>query len=274
VNTVAQNEALKLQSLAKINLENIPTRDEVLKSIILRLQGGAQISYAQNFEDVILNRLFKNQNSGFYADVGAYDPFIKSVSCLFHQKGWSGINIDLCPENIERFNALRPNDINLCSAVGARNEEKTFYMIPGTTRSTVLDSLGEDYMRRGSQVTKSTLRVRPLKEIFHEHRIDHLDFISIDVEGAERDVLEGLDFGKVKPRVFILEATYPETSTPNWHEWENILEAEGYTCAYFDGLNRFYAQSADEDALDALKLPPNYFDNFIRYDYILSALAK
>ena len=71
------------------------------------------ISYAQNFEDVILWRVFKDIISGFYIDVGAYHPRIDSVTKWFYDQGWNGINIEPSKEYLDRFYDERPRDLNL-----------------------------------------------------------------------------------------------------------------------------------------------------------------
>lgn len=71
------------------------------------------LSYAQNFEDVMLHRAFRNVERGFYVDVGAFDPTHDSVTKAFYDRGWNGINIEPIPEYHARFTAERPRDINL-----------------------------------------------------------------------------------------------------------------------------------------------------------------
>lgn len=253
--------------------ESPPSREKIIKNIENRLNNGAFVSYSQNSEDVILNRIFKDKEQGTYVDIGAYDPFEKSLTNTFYQRGWSGINIDLCDENIQKFSRARPRDINLCTAVGSRNCAEKFYVQPGTTRSTKLKSLGENYIHRGLNVQIVEHEVKTLKSILSNLEVAEIDFLSIDVEGAEKDVLLGIDFNQFRPTVIVAEATYPETDTPNWEDWEGLLIQNKYECAYYDGLNRFYIQSKDEYLRKHFKLPPNYFDNFIRYEQIICALA-
>lgn len=259
-----------------VNKDNIPERTQVLDALIERLSGNAVISYAQNYEDIILRRIF-GESAGTYIDVGAFDPYLKSVTCMFWQKGWSGINIDVSEENIDKFNQLRPNDINICAAIGYGSEEEEFFMLSGTTRSTKLQELGKDYENRGKVVERKVKKITPLTNILKNHNISDIDILNIDVEGAEKEVLLGLDFNQYMPKVILAEATYPETTRPNWNEWESILTDVGYQCVYFDGLNRFYCHEDDpkfKEILEVLNVPPNYFDDFVRYDYILSVLAK
>ena len=75
------------------------------------------ISYAQNFEDVMLWRALRDIPQGFYVDVGANDPVIDSVTRWFYQQGWHGINIEPVPHWHQRLQADRPLDINLQMAV-------------------------------------------------------------------------------------------------------------------------------------------------------------
>lgn len=266
-------EDCKAEILKCIDPQTIPERESVIKEIHHRITNGAMISYAQNFEDIVLNRIFDGKSKGFYVDVGAFDPYIKSVTCHFYQRGWRGINIDLCQTNISRFNDQRPSDTNICMAIGNKQGFEDFYIQPGTTRSTKLKELGEAYEKRGVELEKVKREVDTLQNVLASHQIKEVDFLSIDVEGAEKDVLEGMDFSQVRPKVILAEATFPETATPNWDDWESILLSNDYRFFYFDGLNRFYYDAKNVKYDEKFALPPNYFDNFVRYDYIVSALA-
>ena len=264
-----------LQTLTThIDRKQIPQQDKILSSLVQRLEEGAMISYAQNYEDVILNRVFKDKTDGVYIDVGAFDPYLKSVTCHFHKKGWTGVNIDLCSDNITKFNEARPKDKNICCAVGATNGKAEFFIQPGTTRSTILADLGKSYADRGVKVERETRIIKTLTDILDEEKIDNIDFLSIDVEGAEKDVLLGLDFKKYRPTVILAEATFPETDRPNWDDWEPILLQNDYLFVYFDGLNRFYLDKNHEQLEVNFERPPNYFDNYFRYDFLLAAMAK
>ena len=135
-----------------INTHDIPSRESRIRDICDRLERGAFISYSQNYEDVILNRIFHTKQKGVYIDVGAYHPYEKSVTCLFSKRGWTGVNVDLCMENISRFETHRPLDINICSAVGSESGKEDFYVQQGTTRTTKDKDLGKAYEDRGIDV--------------------------------------------------------------------------------------------------------------------------
>ncbi|HTD03693.1 FkbM family methyltransferase, partial [Undibacterium sp.] len=88
------------------------------------------ISYAQNFEDVMLWRALKHVPNGFYIDVGANDPEIDSVTLAFYQRGWRGLNIEPMRQYHQRLLAQRPEDINLPVAVSDRAGQMHFYDVP------------------------------------------------------------------------------------------------------------------------------------------------
>ena len=77
------------------------------------------ISYAQNFEDVMLHRALRDVKKGFYIDVGANDPVVDSVTKAFYDSGWRGINIEPVKEFYEKLQQDRPDDINLQLAARA-----------------------------------------------------------------------------------------------------------------------------------------------------------
>ncbi|WP_296590701.1 FkbM family methyltransferase [Methylophaga sp.] len=264
-----------LQNTLKNYIEaiDVPSKEVLMERLCERLQQGAFISFAQNYEDVILNRIFRLKEKGFYVDVGAFHPIEKSVTCHFSKRGWTGMNVDICNENISRFEKHRPLDLNICAAIGSKDGIEEFFVQRGTTRTTKDKSLAESYEKRGVKLESQQLNVYTLSGLLSRNNIKKIDFLSVDVEGAEIDVFQGINFDLHRPTVILAEATYPETDIPNWEGWEPILEAAGYFCVYFDGLNRFYIESDNTILIDYFKIPPNYFDNFIRHDSIVNLIS-
>lgn len=103
------------------------------------------ISYAQNFEDVILHRALKDIKNGFYIDVGANDPVADSVTKAFYDAGWRGINIEPVSEWFEKLEQDRPEDINLQVAAGSHQGSASFYEVLGTGLSTMDKSIAENH---------------------------------------------------------------------------------------------------------------------------------
>ncbi|MDQ3403563.1 MAG: FkbM family methyltransferase [Actinomycetota bacterium] len=224
------------------------------------------ISYAQNAEDVVLARLFADRATGRYVDIGAGHPESDSVTKHFHDLGWRGINIEPNPEMAGRLRAARPDDVTLSVAVGAAAGTATLHVLPENWGRSTLDAdLARRYRDDDGWVSeKIDVTVITLAELLDAHP-GPVDFLKIDVEGAERDVIAGGEWDRHRPRVVVVEATEPGAPIASHQAWEPILLDVGYRCALFDGLNRFYAERSDDEALSLLAAPANVFDDFERY---------
>ena len=185
-----------------------------------------------------------------------------------------GVNIDASKSNIDKFITERPNDLNLNIAVGSKNEIKKLYLIDGSTRSTFDEELGKDYIRRGLPVKEIDVMTKTLTSILEENEVPSSpDLLSIDVEGHESDIFEGLDFTRFTPKLVVVEATYPETPRVVSHLWSNYLYDYGYEQVFFDGLNAYFYHNPTDEVKALLKHPANYFDNFVSYDMLSSLVA-
>lgn len=222
------------------------------------------ISYAQNFEDVVLWRALKHVNTGFYIDVGANDPDIDSVTRAFYERGWRGINIEPTSQWFQRLQEARERDINLQLAVGSESGEIPLYEIADTGLSTADISIAERHQsERGLEYVELTVPQETLGNICEQYHISPIHFLKIDVEGMEKAVLEGADFSKIRPWIVVVESTCPNSQKENYSEWEPILQNTGYTYVYSDGLNRFYLAEEHSELVSKFQYPPNYFDDFV-----------
>ena len=223
------------------------------------------ISYAQNYEDVMLRRALKDVDKGFYIDVGANDPVTDSVTKAFYDAGWRGINIEPVSEWYEKIQQDRPDDINLQTAVGARKGSLKFYEVVGTGLSTMDESIAKRHMQeRGYEIKSYKVPVVRLTTICERLPRADIHFLKIDVEGAELSVLQGLDLKKIRPWIILVEATLPNTQIENHAEWESSLVERGYHYIYSDGLNRYYIADEHIELDTAFLMPPNIFDDFKR----------
>jgi len=223
------------------------------------------ISYGYNFEDVYIHRLFKSQPKGFYIDVGAADPTDGSVTRHFYDLGWTGINIEPQEHYFRQLQVERPGDKNLQVAVGAKEDVRPFYSLDGKGGSTLDAGNAERGSTIGFQVSVSDCTLTTLAKICETHVRGEIDFLKIDVEGWERDVILGADWTRFRPRLLVIEATRPFSPEPCFEDWEPELLANRYTFAYFDGLNRYYLREEDAHLAPLLQVPVNVFDDFKPY---------
>jgi FkbM family methyltransferase len=198
------------------------------------------ISYAQNYEDVMLWRALKHVEKGFYIDVGAAHPDDYSVTRAFYDRGWHGINVEPTSQYFQRLAGARPRDLNLNIALAAQAGHLPFFEVEGTGLSTLDRGISEEHRAAGWTVHEATIQVNTLAEICRDHVAGDVHFLKIDVEGAEAAVLAGADLGLCRPWIILVEATRPLSSEQNHLEWEAIVTKSDYRFAYFDGLNRFY----------------------------------
>ena len=223
------------------------------------------VSYAQNFEDVMLWRALKHVPHGFYIDVGAAHPDECSVTRAFYDRGWRGLNIEPSGHYFSRLAGARPLDTNLQLALGTTPGEAILYEVPGTGLSTMDAAIAEQHHRAGWEVQERHVPVRRLADVCGEHAQGDIHFLKVDVEGAERDVLAGADFELFRPWIVVVEATRPLSQEENHREWESLILGNAYHFVWFDGLNRFFVAGERQETLAPFfRTPPNTFDDFVR----------
>jgi FkbM family methyltransferase len=223
------------------------------------------ISYAQNFEDVILMRCLGHIKDGFYIDIGAGHPTLFSVTRAFYDIGWHGINVEPGATDYALLCKARPRDINLNFCAGAFDGLDNFDIYPKVNDglNAAQGSLRQRFELDGHQYETRPFTVFSLNSIIENHAPDRtIHFLKIDVEGYEQPVLIGLDLGRHQPWVIVVEATEPHTRTRSDHKWNKLLFRHGYQEVYFDALNCFYLHPDKGAMRSAFSLPPNLFDNF------------
>jgi FkbM family methyltransferase len=222
------------------------------------------VSYAQNFEDVMLNRVFRSVVNGFYIDIGAWHPETDSVTKHFYENGWSGVNIEpskLCFEALKR---RRKRDTNLNVAVGSCAGDQEFIEVAGSAMS----SLQQDAVTRADRYSLASRRYKvpvvTLQSICEQYCSTRpISFIKIDVEGSEEDVIASLDWRTYRPVIVLVEAVHPDTRLPTWGSWEPLLLEADYSFVWFDGLNRYYLRSESDELKENFLIPPGLFDGFV-----------
>ncbi len=224
------------------------------------------ISYAQNFEDVILNRVFADKKTGFYIDVGAQHPLYDSVTKAFYDRGWQGINVEPVKEYYELLAKERERDLNLNLAVGETEAELDFFELEGTGFSTFDRETAERLSKEeGHKINSYQVPIVKLADICQQHLNCQIDFLKIDAEGWEEKVILGNDWSRFRPTIIILEATIPNSPTRAETNITEILKDQNYQQVYFDGLNDYYLANESCELIKHFATPPNVFDKFISY---------
>jgi FkbM family methyltransferase len=213
-----------------------------------------ELSYAQNLEDYHLARVFAGEENGFYIDVGAGHPVADNVSFWFYLQGWRGLVVEPQQELAALYAHVRPRDTVYCGLLGSSAGEADFHIVERLHGfSTTVLAHAQSAGAFGAGFHTRRLPVTTLAALCAAHAPARIDFLKVDVEGAEADVLAGADWERWRPRVVVAEAMTPGSLAEAWREWEALLLNHRYRFAFFDGLNRFYV--AEEHARLAGRFP-------------------
>ena len=185
-------------------------------------------------EDKFLYNLFEKNYVGKYLDVGCFHPTKHNNTSLFYKNGWQGINIDLNPLTIDLFNFMRPNDININTAVSNEESEKTlFFLSENNTQNTLSENqllfLKKHHNLRDEEIIKKKIQTRRLDNILEENNFDNIDFMNLDVEGHELEVLKTINFKKTKLKYLCIEMiNHNDLSIKNSDQILELLETNKF----------------------------------------------
>lgn len=172
-----------------------------------KLQNG-KLSFSQEGEDIILERYFYDRNSGFYVDIGSHHPVRFSNTYYFYLKGWNGINIDALPGNKQLFDVYRPRDINLELAISDVENTSTYYMFNEPALNTFCKEEAEyksklDNYRIVDSISLNTVKISSVLDKYIGN--NNIDFMSVDVEGLEMNVLRSNSWDRYRPKIILVE---------------------------------------------------------------------
>lgn len=196
-------------------------------------------SYSQYNEDLYLDLIFKCKSSGFYVDIGANDPSILSNTKRFYDRGWHGVNVEPNPTLHAKLQAERPNDINLNVGVGNSSGSLPFYIMSADT----LSSFDKEAALAGGKVHGSRLdkvleiSLVTLTEIFWTHAPAEIDFLSVDTEGYDLQVLESNDWSRWRPKALVVETAFHDDRV------DKFLLANGYERVFDNCCNSIYLET-------------------------------
>lgn len=163
-------------------------------------------TYSLFGEDLAAIKFFKNKKKGFYVDIGCYHPTHINNTYLLYKKGWNGINIDVSQFSIDLFKFMRPDDLNYKCAVSETNKKVNLYYQKEHSQLTSINKLTAKKFIKG-RLKKKIINSYSLEEILSwgKYKDYEIDFLDVDVEGADLQVLKGLNFSKRKPKLICVE---------------------------------------------------------------------
>ena len=157
-------------------------------------------------EDLFIQDYFKNKPKGYYIDVGCYHPLDGNNTQLLYKNGWSGINFDINYYSVKLFDFLRKRDLNIHSGISQKKSMLTMYYRKEINMLNTLDEkIAKIHFRNGYK--KRNVQVNNLDFFISKNfkKQKKIDFLNIDVEGAELNVLKSLNFKNYKPQLICIE---------------------------------------------------------------------
>lgn len=200
--------------------------------------------FSQFGEDLAVQRWAKKLKieNGCYLDVGAFHPIYISNTFLLHRDGWSGVNVDMNPDKIEEFKRLRPGDDNICRAISAKKKQ---YVISdkGTPSECLKELTTDDVTDSSKQVI---IESSPLAEVLSYTSLANrrIDYLNVDCEGHDLEVIQQLDFEIYDPQIITIEALDAESQ----NQIRSFLDKKGYVlCEKIHATLLFVRDTAPSD---------------------------
>lgn len=192
-----------------------------------------QKSYSQCGEDLIVQRILTRlkKYNPTYLDLGAYHPTEMSNTFHFYEKGFRGVIVEANPNLIPAFKKMRPKDTILNIGAGTTEQfgsKLDFFEFANQTVSTFSKEEKEKLIQKGEKfVASHAVTVFSLNEIIKQYCSKTPDFISVDLEGIDYEVLSDFDFQTYKPSVFCIETIQMPEGTKN-EAVIDLLKRNGY----------------------------------------------
>ena len=196
-------------------------------------------TYADSGEDLFILRNFGN--NGFYVDVGCHHPTRLNNCHLLYLNGWSGINIDPNDISIKLFDFVRKKDLNICTAVSLEKSLVDFYY---NKPLSMYNSMVENKTLKNKKTVNSNTLSAILDETKFKNK--HIDFLSIDAEGKDYEVIQSLDFERYSPKFICIEI-WTENTHKNYDlnksEIYNLLTEKKYSVVFNEKENFIFKKN-------------------------------
>ena len=201
-------------------------------------------------EDKKIIKLFDKDKKGTYVDVGSFHPTRQNNTYLMYKLGWSGVNIDLNPLTIELFKVARPNDINICAAVSNSNGVKNLFFDHDLSSLNTISKNHTLYIEKAfgtKDLKKKKIKTTTLSNLLKKEKISKIDFMNIDIEGHELEVLKTFNFKRFDIRVICIEIVnydyYSKSIKINKNEIFKLLKKNNYTLKFNTVVNYIFIKN-------------------------------
>ncbi|MFA6463631.1 MAG: FkbM family methyltransferase [Candidatus Paceibacterota bacterium] len=191
-------------------------------------------SYSMAGEDIVLSTFLLEADKikkGFYVDIGAYKPVRFSNTYYFYKKGWSGINIDAKPGSMAVFNRKRKRDINLEIGISKNESKIDFYIFEESAYNTFSKDLADSHINQGISLAKKVvIETKRLENVLDQYLPVNkkIDFMNIDVEGFDLEVLESNNWNKYNPSYILIEMHDTDLENIKNSSLYNFLVSKNY----------------------------------------------
>ena len=196
---------------------------------------------------MVLRSLTRDRPTGFYVDVGAHHPFYYSNTFHFYSKGWRGVNIDAVPGSMQLFREIRPRDVNLEACVGTPGRSVEFAIFEEQALNTMDAEVASKLVQqnRSRLLSKQKMQTESLARILEQHvpRGRTIDFLSVDVEGADLEVLQSNDWEQFRPEFIVVESHGTQLLEINQVPVAGFLAAQRYTPIAATGPSLIFVRS-------------------------------
>jgi FkbM family methyltransferase len=189
----------------------------------------AHFSFSQFGEDVMCSYLFEDGVKGYFVDIGAFHPMLLSNTYAFYRKGWRGLEIDANPEVAPLFARFRPEDKFIHSAIGRETGSVEMALFEDAAFNCTSDQVDKVPERIRRKMRKVKVPINSLAAIFIKEKVQKVDFLNVDCEGNDLNVLQSNDWSRWKPEVICVE-----DHSADWQKSEIVtyLGNLGYTLKF------------------------------------------
>ena len=204
-------------------------------------------SYSQDKEDLFINEYFRDIKNGFYIDIGAYHPIRYSNTALLYNRGWQGVNIDMNQTSIDLFNIARKRDINICAAVSSSSKFVTQFI---DHRFSPVNTIDEKFSKSISKklllkrFSEKKVQTQTFEKLIKDNKLEikKIEFLNIDVESHDFEVLQGINLTSLEPKLICIELENSQLNS-NDQKIENYLEKYDYYLIKKTGLNGIFKKN-------------------------------